>query len=711
MDMLTALLAAGMLGPLAPPGERAIDVYCSTGDHLWVAEREPVDSPAAVEAMMAWMAETYGTRRMYWRAGGAEIWDRYYQVGEDRPLQYDWAINWERRLFREQRLNQAAVAAARRHGMEIYLYTGLFEHGVQPDVGIIAPYLFEDTLRIEHPEWCMLDRWGERRCPGPLSLAYPEVREQVIGRFVEAMRRFGYDGITFYTYVENVGLRYPDEFGFNRPVIDLFHERYPEVDPRSTELTDEQREHWRRCRGQFVTQLLRELHAALAADGRRVMMILDATHPDLPQPWWGKPTSGIGPVHLAWEYWVREGIVDGLWVQLGAPADQRALLDRILEVRGDRDLDIVVRTPAPFDPAWEPYVQAGVVPVAVITAPRNGIERLTLEPTGPDTLRSPDWKLRVQTLADVAEGRLQLPAGEVAALADDEHLLVRRRAMHALAAPADVTQVPVIERGLTDPESCVRIAAAVALGRLHGPESARAMLDAVAADDGFQLKQACVDSLAAMGESALPVLVAGLSSEHVAVREVCARALYIVGRDGPTGLVRAPLRAAMLDDAEDDVVRWWAIEGLVGLRLKVTDAGREQLAGDLIELLEGSPRMVQQHAAWGLGYMASCVSAETADRSLAALERLMREFGDGCARRDAAYGWRLVGNALLRHGEPGREALEAMRAQTDDRWLAWIAYQVLHVPQRGQTMELVDEAEAIATHERFAPPFPGWRTW
>ena len=709
--MLTALLAAGMLGPLAQPGEQKIDVYCSTGDHLWVAEREPVDSPAAVEAMMEWMAETYGTRRLYWRAGGTEIWDRHYQVGEDCPAQYDWAINWKRRLFREQHLNEAAVAAAKQRGMEIYLYTGLFEHGVQPDVGIIAPYLIEDSLRIEHPEWCMLDRWGERRCPGPLSLAYPEVRERVIARYVQAMRRFGYDGVTFYTYVENVGLRYPEEFEFNQPVIDLFRERYPAVHPRTADLTDEQREHWRCCRGQFVTQFLRELHAALAADGRRVMMILDAAAPDLPQPWWGKPTSGIGPVHLAWEYWVREGIVDGLWVQLGAPADQRALLDRILELRGDGDLDIVVRTPAPFDPAWDLYVQAGVVPVAVITAPANGIERLTLAPTGPETLRSPDWKLRAQTLADVAEGRRQLPAQEVAPLADDEHLLVRRRAMHALAALAEGAQVPVIERGLSDAESCVRIAAAASLGEVHRPESAQAMLDALAADDGFQLKRACVDSLGAMGEGALPALVDGLASEAVAVREVSARALYIVGRDGPTGLVREPVRGTMLDADEDDVVRWWAVEALVGLRLKLTDADREQLADDLIGLLGASPRMVQQHAAWGLGYMASCVSAETASRSLAALEALMREFGDGCTRRDAAYGWRLVGNALLQHGEPGRAALEAMRAQTDDRWLAWIAYEVAHVPQRTQTMALVDEAEAIATHERFAPPFPGWRAW
>jgi hypothetical protein len=269
--MLAASIAA------APPtaGHRPVDVYCSTGDHLWVAEREPVDSPAAIEAMMEWMSATYGARRICWRGGGSEIWDRHYKVGADRPVQYDWAVNWKRELFREGNISAAAVRAAHAREMEIYLYTGLFEHGVQPDVGIIAPYLIEDRLRIRHPEWCMLDRWGERRCPGPLSLAYPQVRARLVERMVESVRRFGWDGVTFYTYVENVGLRYPDEFGFNEPVIALFQQRYPDTDPRG-DLTTQQREHWRRCRGTFVTRYLRELHEALAAESADLTLILDS---------------------------------------------------------------------------------------------------------------------------------------------------------------------------------------------------------------------------------------------------------------------------------------------------------------------------------------------------------------------------------------------------------------------------------------------------
>ncbi len=706
--MLAASLAAGP----DQAGRWPVDVYCSTGDHLWVAEREPVDSPAAIEAMMEWMAGTYGTRRVYWRAGGTEIWDRHYKVGRDRPLQYDWAIDWKRSLFREERINEAAVAAAHERDMEIFLYTGLFEHGVQPDVGIIAPYLVEDTLRIRHPEWCMLDRWGERRCPGPLSLAYPEVRRRLIARMVEAVRDSGYDGVTFYSYVENVGLRYLDEFGFNEPVIARFRERYPDVDPSTGQFTEEQRAHWRRCRGEFVTQYLRELHEALAAEGASLMMILDAKEPDVPQPWWSKPTAGTGPIHLDWEAWVREGIVDGVWVQLGGMTDQRATLDRVLAARGGRDLDVVVRTAEPWRDDWAPYVEAGVTPVAVITAPTNGIERLTLAPTSAETLASPDWRLRVQTLADAADGKLALTREQIAPFAADEHLLVRRRAMHALAALNEPEAAALIERGLDDAESSVRIAAAASLARCHRPASARAILDALTRDGGFQFKQACVGALAAMGTRAFGDAVAGARSDCVAVREVCVRALYRIGRGGMAEQVMDELASRALDPTEAPEVRYHSIEGMVGLRLKVTQERRARLAADLIALLrDGAPPMVEQQAAEGLGYAPPEGDADLEHEALEVLEELLRRYGDGCDRPDAAYGWRVVGNAILRRGAPGAEVLERLRTQPDDRWLAWITYEVAHVPQTGGTMQIVDEAEAIEVHERLAPEFPGRRRW
>jgi hypothetical protein len=53
--------------------------------------------------------------------------------------------------------------------------------------------------------------------------------------------------------------------------------------------------------------------------------------------------------------------------------------------------------------------------------------------------------------------------------------------------------------------------------------------------------------------------------------------------------------------------------------------------------------------------------------------------------------------------------LEKARTQSEDKWLSWAAYQVLYVPQNALAPVLTDEKTAVETHERYAPPFPGWR--
>ena len=130
------------------------------------------------------------------------------------------------------------------------------------------------------------------------------------------------------------------------------------------------------------------------------------------------------------------------------------------------------------------------------------------------------------------------------------------------------------------------------------------------------------------------------------------------------------------------MLRYWAIYGLTGLRLKVHAEQVRAVAADLRDLLPREASvMVRLQAAWGLGYLAALLDGADREACVATLIAMFRQYGDGCERSDAAYGWRMVGNALLLT-PTGREALEQMRTQTDDRWLAWVAYEVAHVPQR-----------------------------
>ena len=712
--MAAAFVVAAYLCPNVNAGEKRqmpLYVFCGTGDHLWVREREPVDSPATINAMMEWMSKTYGIKRLYWRGGQSMMWDKHYKIGKEKPLQYDW-VAWKHHLYNDLKINEAAVAAAQRNGMEVFLYTGLFEFGVQPDIGIVGPYLFEDELRIEHPEWCPVDRWGQRRCPGPISFCYPEARKLVIQRYVHNLERYGYDGINFYTYVENCGIRYEDEFGFNQPIVNEFNKEYPNVDLRKDKLTAAQKEYWYRCRGRFVTDFIRELHASLAARDKKLSVILDAKQPDYAQPWWSKEIAGTGRIRMDWRTWVKEGLVDEIWVQLGPVKDQRRTLDLLLKKCEKTPVKLTVRAVEPFDAGWDKYVACGVTPVAVITWARNGIERFTLEPTSVDTLSHPDWRLRLQTLADIETGRIKADAATVAALANDPHVLVRRRVMSALGTLKAADQVAILEQGLLDGESSVRLAAAGSLASVNRPQSVAKIMAALERDHYFQMKNACIEALAAIKGQALPQLTAKMKSPSVAVREVSIRTLQKVGASGFEERVYAALRTVMLDQTEDERLRYYAVNAMIELRNTLPAARQLELANDLITLAgDDSPTMVRLHAAWGLGYMHGLISSEFRKKVVQTLADGLKEYGDGSRRSDAAFGWRVFGNALLQYHKPGRDRLEQMRAQTEDRWLAWIAYEVIYLPHRHCKIEQIAEQDAIADHEKYAPPFPGYRKW
>ncbi|NPV46530.1 MAG: hypothetical protein HPY69_06215 [Armatimonadetes bacterium] len=690
----TLLLAISALAHAQGKHQR-LYAYCSTGDNQWVSEWLPVDSPATIDAMFEWLRDTYGVQRMYWRGEQDRIWLENHLIRRENPLYHDWWTNWIGHLTRDVQTDKLAIEAARRQGMEIYAITGIFEHGAQGDVGGCAyfPYATEDRLRVEHPEWCPVDRWGERRAPGPIEWCYPEARKLLVDRYVRHTVQPGYDGIAFYTYVENMGMRYMDEFGFNEPIVAEFRRRYG-VDIR-TEPFD--REAWNRLRGEYFTQFLRELHAALKPRGKKLTMLLRPDQPNLAQRWLAMPTDVLcqGGIHLDWEGWVKERLVDELYIYCGGAL--YALAERVLEVCRGTDVKVVAFSSSPFLPDWQPLLDQGLA-LCTVPSPGYGIDPLSLEPTSLETLNSDDWKLRAQTLADIGAGKLSADPSQVAGLLRDRHVLVRREAVRTLGKLKAEEWIGELERALTDSESSVRIQAATALGLVHGPGSAEAVVRALARDAGCQFKQECITALAAMGEAARPALREALDSPHWWVRDVATRALG-------TGKVPDPenaLRVACTD--ADDRVRYWALAGLT------TVAGAGAFDALLAGLAEESAT-VRVRAATDLATLlrGNLLSSQQAEAAYTALRRGFREYGDGCTRSDAAWGWRPVGMALLACGDRGRKALEAFRDQREDGWLAWAAYEVLHVPQDPNTHILCDEAEAIRIHDKFAPPFPGMR--
>ncbi|MBI3922543.1 MAG: HEAT repeat domain-containing protein [Armatimonadetes bacterium] len=697
--LIYTILPAAMVVTLCPaaiaqPGRQRVYAYASVGDNQWVSDWPPIDSPATVEALFEWLSKTYAVKRMYWRGEQDRMWIQQYMFRPEIPLYYDYWTSWQRYLSERVKTDDLAIAAAHRRGMQIYIFDGLFEHSAQGDAGGCGmfPYQCEDKLRVEHPEWCPVDRWGERVAPGPIEFCYAGARKALVSRYVNSVTKYGYDGISFYTYVENMGVRYLDEFGFNEPIVQEFKRRYG-VDIRSQPFD---REAWYKLRGEYLTQFLKELHTALAAKGKKLSITIRPDKPNYPQRWYGTGVDmpGAGMVYMDWERWAKEGVVDELFIWHGGGGS--ALANQMIEVCKGKPVELVQFSSSPFHESWKPFVEAGITPCTV-AAPGYGIDPITLDAASLATLKSPDWRLRVQTLVEIGAGRLKTDNMTVASAARDPHVLVRREVMRTLAALKAEDQVSILEAGLKDGESSVRIAAATALTKVNGPETPRRIVSALQKDSMFQMKEACIVSLAEMKEGALPVLVEGKRSPSQPIREVCVRAI------GRNGLAESrELLLSVLRNDKDYRLRYYAISGLAGHREP------ETIEALLTALGDPTPT-VQLWAAKTLGDMKPAMSADQSRQTLDALLRLFRQYGDGCKRPDGDWGWRVVGNAIMAFGDPGKEALESLRTQKKDKWAAWAAYQVVHVPQLAEKVVLCEEKDALETHARFAPAFPGFR--
>lgn len=677
-----AIILIWLLLSCVPAGAQNWDnIVISTGDNQWNYDLSPVDSAATIEATCEALP-AFGAKRIYWRGEQDLAWLQECLFRPELPLYFDF-YHWEHYLNMKVKTNKLMAEAARRHGMQIYYWDALFEYGAQgdtPGCGAL-PSQAEMNVRLEHPEWISCDRWGERLAPGPLEYAYAGARRQFIDRVLRHVKN--YDGVALYTYVENNGFRYPEEYGFNQPIVTEFKRRYG-VDIR-TQAFDKKA--WYRLRGEFVTRLFRELHAALSKKGKKLSIVVWGDNPGEPMGWQRYTTwTTAGRIEMDYESWIREGIVDEFVVF----HNTEPFVLKLLDLTKDKPISISVLGAATAAEA------KGGVRTMIDVWGSICANRTTPAPVEAGDLSNPDWAKRAQVLLDAAAGALRLDEAAVVKAVGDPNVLVRRQAVRTLMALKATNQAAVVEKALLDQEPSVQVAAVAALGTIHGPNSPQALVEALRLHGTSLTKRAAILSFKAMRADAEPVLLAGLKDRSAAVRWVSAQALA----DSATEQSREALFEALRTDS-DYRVRFYALQSLQA-------RPGPGLAACRLGLADNSPT-VHLAAVSALGALAPGLSKSDASPALKALLIFFREYGDGCERSDAAWGWRVVGNAIAAFGEPGKRELESFRLQRKDKWLAWAAYLVLYVPQPNDDPVLTTEAEAVATHAKFAPPFPGWR--
>lgn len=300
--------------------------------------------------------------------------------------------------------------------------------------------------------------------------------------------------------------------------------------------------------------------------------------------------------------------------------------------------------------------------------------------------------MQMKVLSQIIYGKTKVAVEDIAPLAKHNNIIMRRLALNALGKTKDSNAVPIIERGLEDPENAVRYIAAAALKDVSGPQSAAKLLAAVDKYATHPLCEIAVQTLPSFRPFPQTELVETVkTSTNPWVRTVAMRAL--------AAMANADLIETFSTGLKDSerYVRYAAAMGLGNIR-KSPEAVKV-----LLEATTHDDPVVSDRAAVSLGEIASrnqkeIVRKDSTGESLrpqmiAALETLFGKLGDGCKRVDAEWGYRSVGNALLAMGKDGEAVLQKFMNQTGDRRLAEDAWKVLYIRQNQDTFSEVSEKE------------------
>ena len=245
--------------------------------------------------------------------------------------------------------------------------------------------------------------------------------------------------------------------------------------------------------------------------------------------------------------------------------------------------------------------------------------------------------------------------------------------------------MPILEANLDDPRHAVRCVAALALRDVNRPASTARLLAAVRRWGNHPLNEIVVTTLSRIDPVPREELAAAaVDDDHPTVRAVAMRALVpLANRD------LLPTFIEGLGDS-DRYVRFAAAVALGNVRKS------PQAVQALVEATRHEDPVVADRAATSLGLVCQRHEEETdplRPQVLAALKDLYAQLGDGCRRADAEWGYRPVGNALLKLGSEGESVLRQFMEQTTDRRLADQAWRSLYIRQDNGTFSEVTEQE------------------
>jgi len=685
--LAASTLAASQFAFHASAATPVIDHYSSTGDNLYIGTFLPMDSPAAINASFDLMKDLYNTRRIYWRG----MQETSYTQGAPRPenVIIDKVIAQARDLVENQNINSVARAAAHARGMQFWGMSQLYDWGVEAKDPIFynTPGEYEHPMRANNPQWRPVDKYGDRRQGGPLELAYPGARQALIDWHVDEIAATGYDGVLFATYNENFTMRFQDEFGFSDPIVNEYKARYG-VDIRK-ETFDRQK--WYDLRGEHTTQFLTELNSALSPSGKKIGMAVNAAtgSSDKPHYWIGSGIATAGNITMDWRTWAQNGSVD---TELVWGSSDIAVNLVKSETQGT-GVEAAVLSSEIYFPPLAPVLNAGTPVVGAYNLDQDYLLRSNLPVQPLSSLSSPDKYKQMRVLAQILNGDTTATAAQVTPLVSHPNMIAKRLALRALGKIGDPASVPLIETYLTDSESGIRNAAVYALADKNRPESAQAILNAVALHGNASFIEGAVLVLKNMTTAPSVLLNAIQTSPNVEVRSTAMRALAS-SNTALTASMLPTFTAAMNDPSM--YVRAFATDAIV--RVSTNDTAVTTLVN---AMTTSNDPVLSNRAALGLSLLvrgSDPVAIARKTEIINGMETLFRKFGSASTRSDKAWGFFPTGNAMYDIVPEGRTRLRTVMNQRIDRNAALQAWEIVHLHQTPGAFVTVTEAQDSFAH-------------
>lgn len=284
---------------LAPSGRAVEAVYISPASINYRSREMPLHTAEEVRNVVRVLRDM-GVRRIYWRGFQEEYLLRHAVFRKENfSLHAYW--EWIRELAVKRQIHAAVLDEARALGIEVWGVWGLFDLGSDSREDAycgaasgFGPSVFEDTLRVDHPEKVPRDRFGIRTQAGTICLKDPEVRGKLVNRLIEILSE-GYSGLLVYTYSETLSLDFIGEF-----------------DGGQRQLT-----------GGGVEAFFEEIAVAAKAEKKTIALQIDArpAFRDVPSPWLGlvPGVNTVGNVPLDWRKWLKSGIIEE--IVISGPSD------------------------------------------------------------------------------------------------------------------------------------------------------------------------------------------------------------------------------------------------------------------------------------------------------------------------------------------------------------------------------------------------------